>query len=39
MHGMFRANNGHGYVKKPKFLCEGDPTFRPYEIKKILKVD
>ncbi|KAK1434840.1 hypothetical protein QVD17_00594 [Tagetes erecta] len=38
MQGMFRANNGRGYVKKPKFLCEGDPTFRPNEVKKILKV-
>ncbi|KAK9059564.1 hypothetical protein SSX86_020268 [Deinandra increscens subsp. villosa] len=38
MQGMFRANNGCGYVKKPKFLCEGDPSFRPNEVKKILKV-
>ncbi|KAI3786969.1 hypothetical protein L1987_41086 [Smallanthus sonchifolius] len=38
MQGMFRANNGCGYVKKPKFLLEGDPTFRPNEVKKILKV-
>ncbi|KAJ0567085.1 putative phosphoinositide phospholipase C [Helianthus annuus] len=38
MQGMFRANKGCGYVKKPKFLCEGDPTFYPHEVKKILKV-
>ncbi|KAI3694660.1 hypothetical protein L1987_77628 [Smallanthus sonchifolius] len=38
MQGMFRANNGCGYVKKPKFLLEGDPTFRPNEVKKFLKV-
>ncbi|KAJ0738074.1 putative phosphoinositide phospholipase C [Helianthus annuus] len=38
MQGMFRANKGCGYVKKPKFLCEGDPTFYPNEVKKILKV-
>lgn len=39
MQGMFRANNGCGYVKKPKFLCDGDPAFRPNEVKKILKVN
>ncbi|XP_076890904.1 phosphoinositide phospholipase C 2-like [Bidens hawaiensis] len=39
MQGLFRANNGCGYVKKPKFLCEGDPAFRPTEVKKILKVN
>ncbi|PWA49899.1 phospholipase C1 [Artemisia annua] len=38
MQGMFRANNGCGYVRKPKFLCEGDLTFNPNKIKKILKV-
>lgn len=39
MQGMFRANGGRGYVKKPKFLCDGDLSFRPNEVKKILKVD
>ena len=39
MQGMFRANNGCGYVKKPEFLCEGDLTFNPNKIKKILKVN
>ncbi|KAL8230166.1 hypothetical protein R6Q59_000497 [Mikania micrantha] len=38
MQGMFRANNGCGYVKKPKFLCEADPAFSPNKVKKILKV-
>nr|XP_043622419.1 phosphoinositide phospholipase C 2-like isoform X2 [Erigeron canadensis] len=37
MQGMFRANNGRGYVKKPRFLCEDEP-FNPNEVKKILKV-
>ncbi|KAL4571147.1 hypothetical protein LXL04_017898 [Taraxacum kok-saghyz] len=38
MQGMFRANGGYGYVKKPKFLCEGDLSLRPHEVTKILKV-
>lgn len=38
MQGMFRANNGCGYVKKPKFLCEGDLTICPTKVQKILKV-
>ncbi|KAI3682127.1 hypothetical protein L2E82_50159 [Cichorium intybus] len=38
MQGMFRANGGCGYVKKPKFLCEGGLSFHPNEVKKILKV-
>ncbi|CAK7331202.1 unnamed protein product [Dovyalis caffra] len=40
MQGMFRANGGCGYVKKPKFLLskEGfDPTV-PLPVKKILVV-
>ncbi|KAI3514053.1 hypothetical protein L1887_12369 [Cichorium endivia] len=38
MQGMFRSNGGCGYVKKPKFLCEGGLSFHPNEVKKILKV-
>ncbi|KAK3019005.1 hypothetical protein RJ639_003613 [Escallonia herrerae] len=41
MQGMFRANGGCGYVKKPDFLLEADPVFDPNQIlpvKKILKV-
>lgn len=26
MHGMFRANGGCGYVKKPKLLMKKAPT-------------
>ncbi|KAA8549413.1 hypothetical protein F0562_001114 [Nyssa sinensis] len=44
MHGMFRANGGCGYVKKPGFLLDVGPNgevFNPsagLEVKKILKV-
>ncbi|KAG9443436.1 hypothetical protein H6P81_014776 [Aristolochia fimbriata] len=44
MHGMFRANGGCGYVKKPDFLLKCGPddmTFDPRKVlpvKKILKV-
>ncbi|KAK7276398.1 hypothetical protein RIF29_17537 [Crotalaria pallida] len=44
MQGMFRANGGCGYVKKPKFLLERGPhneTFDPKRtlpVKKTLKV-
>lgn len=38
MQGLFRANNGRGYVKKPNFLCQDDLKFRPNEVEKILKV-
>ncbi|KAK3019004.1 hypothetical protein RJ639_003612 [Escallonia herrerae] len=41
MQGMFRANGGCGYVKKPDFLLKADPVFDPNQIlpvKKILKV-
>lgn len=29
MHGMFRANGGCGYVKKPDFLLDADEIFDP----------
>ncbi|KAK1355145.1 Phosphoinositide phospholipase C [Heracleum sosnowskyi] len=43
MHGMFRANGGCGYVKKPKFLMKKAPAevFDPkakLPVKKTLKV-
>lgn len=42
MHGMFRANGGCGYVKKPDFLMqEGDDIFDPKKtqpVQKVLKV-
>lgn len=43
MHGMFRANGGCGYVKKPDLLLNSDPDriFDPkstLRIKKTLKV-
>ncbi|XP_071718131.1 phosphoinositide phospholipase C 2-like [Rutidosis leptorrhynchoides] len=38
MQGMFRANNGCGYVKKPNFLCHGDVAFSPNKVTRILKV-
>ncbi|XP_071719543.1 phosphoinositide phospholipase C 2-like [Rutidosis leptorrhynchoides] len=38
MQGLFRANKGRGYVKKPKFLCQGDVSFSPNKVSKILKV-
>ncbi|PRQ34522.1 putative phosphoinositide phospholipase C [Rosa chinensis] len=44
MEGMFRANGGCGYVKKPKFLLTGSPdneVFNPeksYRVRQILKV-
>lgn len=45
MHGMFRANGGCGYVKKPDFLMKtgpGNEVFDPRQIshvKKTLKVN
>ncbi|XP_028069587.1 phosphoinositide phospholipase C 2-like [Camellia sinensis] len=41
MHGMFRANGGCGYVKKPGFLLNDKVDFDPRKelpIKQILKV-
>ncbi|XP_065880106.1 phosphoinositide phospholipase C 6-like [Euphorbia lathyris] len=41
MHGMFRANGGCGYVKKPDFLMKEEILFNPdmtLPVKKILKV-
>ncbi|WCJ29178.1 Phosphoinositide phospholipase C 4 [Euphorbia peplus] len=41
MHGMFRANGGCGYVKKPDFLTKEEILFNPdmtLPVKKILKV-
>ncbi|CAO2825132.1 unnamed protein product [Amaranthus hypochondriacus] len=37
MHGMFRANGGCGYVKKPHFLIDNDQVFDP-KLKLPLKV-
>jgi phosphatidylinositol phospholipase C, delta len=44
MHGMFRANGGCGYVKKPDFLLDAKEEERIFDpkaelpVKKILKV-
>lgn len=41
MHGMFRANGGCGYVKKPEFLMHNQTLFDPkakLPVKKTLKV-
>ncbi|KAL5580740.1 hypothetical protein UlMin_013182 [Ulmus minor] len=44
MHGMFRANGGCGYVKKPDFLMKPGPDNKVYDpkakfqVKKTLKV-
>lgn len=44
MHGMFRANGGCGYVKKPDFLLNASPTNQVFDpkaklpVKKTLKV-
>lgn len=41
MQGMFRANGGCGYVKKPDLLLDGNKIFNPGElqpVKKTLKV-
>lgn len=44
MHGMFRANGGCGYVKKPEFLLKNGPNDEVFDpksampIKKTLKV-
>lgn len=44
MQGMFRANGGCGYVKKPDFLLKTDPPNEVFDpkvklsVKKTLKV-
>ncbi|XWS74808.1 hypothetical protein CRYUN_Cryun01aG0029600 [Craigia yunnanensis] len=41
MHGMFKANGGCGYVKKPDFLLNSNEVFDPkvkLSVKKTLKV-
>ncbi|XP_010534598.1 PREDICTED: phosphoinositide phospholipase C 6 [Tarenaya hassleriana] len=38
MHGMFRANGGCGYVKKPDFLMDQDPKEEVFDPKKKLPV-
>lgn len=44
MHGMFRANGGSGYVKKPEFLLNISPKNEVFDpnrtlpIRKTLKV-
>ncbi|MBA0748257.1 hypothetical protein Gogos_005102 [Gossypium gossypioides] len=41
MHGMFKANGGCGYLKKPDFLLNPNQVFDPnvkLPVKKILKV-
>lgn len=44
MQGMFRANGGCGYVKKPDFLLKTDPHNEVFDpkatlpVKKTLKV-
>ena len=42
MHGMFKANGGCGYVKKPDFLLNSNEVFDPEvnkSVKTILKVN
>lgn len=38
MHGMFRANGGCGYVKKPDFLMHKGPNDEVFDPKKTLTV-
>lgn len=44
MHGMFKANGGCGYIKKPDFLLKTGPNNEVFDprlelpIKKTLKV-
>ena len=44
MHGMFRANGGCGYVKKPEFLLKSSPDNHVFDpkvklpVKKTMKV-
>lgn len=44
MHGMFRANGGCGYVKKPDFIMKADSDYQVFDpkaklpVKKTLKV-
>ncbi|KAL3717993.1 hypothetical protein ACJRO7_003173 [Eucalyptus globulus] len=38
MHGMFRANGGCGYVKKPEFLMKSDPDNEVFDPKAKLPV-
>lgn len=38
MHGMFKANGGCGYVKKPDFLMQkGDDVFNPKTTLLVIK--
>lgn len=38
MHGMFRANGGCGYVKKPEFLLKAGPHNEVFDPKVKLPV-
>lgn len=38
MHGMFKANGGCGYVKKPEFLLQADSNGNVFDPKAILPV-
>lgn len=38
MQGMFRANGGCGYVKKPAFLMEKGPNNEVFDPKRTLPV-
>lgn len=38
MHGMFRANGGCGYVKKPEFLMQKGPRNEVFDPKRTLPV-
>ena len=38
MHGMFRANGGCGYVKKPDFLMNSSPDNKVFDPKANLSV-
>lgn len=38
MHGMFRANGGCGYIKKPDFLMHKGSNYEVFDPKKTLTV-
>lgn len=38
MHGMFKANGGCGYIKKPDFLLKTDPDNEVFDPKVRLPV-
>ncbi|XP_071719693.1 phosphoinositide phospholipase C 4-like isoform X2 [Rutidosis leptorrhynchoides] len=38
MHGMFRANGGCGYVKKPDFLMTSEPNNEVFDLKAKIEI-